>query len=396
MERLVRIAAMLQAHPEHGVSGKVLEGVAGFAGGADPGTQLKREIRHLENQGWRIENLAPAGENAIYKMTTVDNRFRFRLTPAQQAALRRAVLMAHRADLVQRLGLPEQTWTSDVADLPTVVAASTPADLGLVVDAVRDRQVLRFTYKGVARVVHPDSVRNQNSVWYLRGVEETDLADLVVKAFVVTRMTDVDADAPGSAQVLPAVRHTGLHPMSWEIDPPVEVTFRAPARFEADVRRWLGEPLAVEPVGDDVHLRYRVTNRAALRTRLIELGNRVRIVGPDDVRAVKAAGLPVIGIHKLFAENVPVYITPSIGASDALIDAGLAGFEIVNASPRASDFTRARRDSVIAHPRASWTTWTPGAARSRTPTTWRTTGPRNRRPACRAPPLRGRFHAGRN
>ena len=300
MERLVRIAAMLQAFPEQGVSGERLAAVAGFSGGADPGTQLKREIRHLENQGWRIENIAESGEGAVYRMTTVDNRFRFRLTPGQQAALRRAVLMAHRADLVQRLGLPEQTWTSDVAETPAAVAASTPAALSLVVDAVRDRQVLRFTYKGLPRIVHPDSVRNQNSVWYLRGVEDADLGAALVKAFVVTRMTDVDADAPGSAQALPPVRHTGLHPMSWEMDPPVEVTLQAPARFEPDVRRWLGEPAGVEPDGDDVRLRYRVTNRAALRTRLVELGNRVRIVGPDDVRvelvaaldAVRGAGMP--------------------------------------------------------------------------------------------------------
>jgi N-acylglucosamine-6-phosphate 2-epimerase/N-acetylmuramic acid 6-phosphate etherase len=48
----------------------------------------------------------------------------------------------------------------------------------------------------------------------------------------------------------------------------------------------------------------------------------IRANGPEDVRAVKAAGLPVIGIHKVFAEDVPVYITPSIAAADALAEAG--------------------------------------------------------------------------
>lgn len=48
----------------------------------------------------------------------------------------------------------------------------------------------------------------------------------------------------------------------------------------------------------------------------------IRANGPEDVRAVKAAGLPVIGIHKVFADDVPVYITPTIAAADALAAAG--------------------------------------------------------------------------
>jgi len=292
MERLVRIAAMLQARADHGVSGERLVQVAGFAGGADPGTQLKRELRYLESHGWQIDNVAAAGEPAHYRMRTVDNRLRVRLTPAQLAALRRAVLLADRADLVDRLGLPGGTWADDGAGSPTAVAAATPADLSIVVDAVRDRQVLRFGYKGTSRVVHPDSVRNQNGVWYLRGVEEGDLDAPVVKAFVVSRMGTVDVAAPGTARALPPVRHTGLHPMSWEIDPPVDVVLATAEHFEADVRRWLGEPVGpAEPAAGELALTYRVTHRAALRARLIELGDRVRIVSPPEIRAELIAAL---------------------------------------------------------------------------------------------------------
>ncbi len=48
----------------------------------------------------------------------------------------------------------------------------------------------------------------------------------------------------------------------------------------------------------------------------------IRANGPEDVRAVKAAGLPVIGIHKLFDPEVPVYITPTFAAAKALAEAG--------------------------------------------------------------------------
>lgn len=298
MERLVRIAAVLSANSAHGVEGQRLLELAGFSG-ADPMSQLKRELRHLERQGWQIENVGESGDRAVYRMKTVDNRLRVRLTPAQQTALRRAVLLADRGDLVERLGLPEESRPSEVTAAAAVArprAGTEEETLAFVVRAVRDRCVLRFGYKGTARVVHPESLRTQNGTWYLRGVEEDDLAadHPLVKTFVVGRMKDPELGAPESAQPLPAVRHTGLHPMTWEIDPPVDVTLQTTAAFEPDVRRWLGEPVAVTPAAGDaemVRMTYRVTHRAALRARLNELGRRVRIVGPEDVRAEVVAEL---------------------------------------------------------------------------------------------------------
>lgn len=48
----------------------------------------------------------------------------------------------------------------------------------------------------------------------------------------------------------------------------------------------------------------------------------IRANGVADVAAVKAAGLPVIGIDKVFSSDVPVYITPSIATVDRLTSAG--------------------------------------------------------------------------
>ncbi|NHA00255.1 WYL domain-containing protein [Nocardioides sp. W3-2-3] len=288
MERLVRIAALLQARADAGVSAEALIRAAGFDGSADPGTQISREIRHLENQGWHIENLAGIGEVAHYRMTTVDNRLRVRLTPGQQAALRRAV----QARRPQRPGAPARApGAGGRADPRRRRTGRGPAAR---TEPGRGRgarpPVLRFGYKGIPRVVHPESLRNQVGTWYLRGVEDGD-PDARLKTFVVSRMVDADADEVGSARRLPAARHHGLHPMEWEVDPPVEVTLAAPAHYAPDVRRWLGEPLAVVPGADDtVLLRYRITNREALRSRLIELGRRVSVVAPDEVRAESGGG----------------------------------------------------------------------------------------------------------
>lgn len=288
MERLVRIAAVLRAHPQQGVPAEKLIAVAGFTGQGDPGSQLTREIRNLNKQGWQIENISPPGAPAVWRMTAIDNRLRLRLTPEQQTALRRAVLLADRGDLAEKLGLPEdaQPATVSAAMAPDAAEGEGSVALSASVRAVRGRCLMHFGYKGTPRVVHPESVRIQNGRWYLRGVEDADLESGLVKTFVVARMNDVEIDPPGSAQPVTAARHAGLHPMTWEIDEPIDVTLSTTTDYEPDVRRWLGSPSSsrVEPDGR-VTMTYRVTHRAALHARLFELGTRVRVVGPASVRA---------------------------------------------------------------------------------------------------------------
>ena len=48
----------------------------------------------------------------------------------------------------------------------------------------------------------------------------------------------------------------------------------------------------------------------------------IRVNGPDDVRAALPAGLPVIGLNKIFSADFPVYITPSFAAAAELAEAG--------------------------------------------------------------------------
>lgn len=277
MERLVRIVSSLQRAGKRGIPANNLLEIAGFDG-EDPVSQLGREFRYLRALGWQIDNVGGEGEAGVYRMTSIDNRLRLKLTPEQQAALLRAVLLANRDDLVERLGLAAAEHPPEVV---ASVAGGGDDGLTAVTQAVRLGCLLRFRYGGSPRVVHPDSVRTQNGTWYLRGHE--DGADLV-KTFVVSRMSEVTADAPGTSVRAEAARHAGLHPMSWEVDPPVEVTLRAPTEYAADVRRWLGTPDSETEADGSTELVYVVTHRAALRSRIYELGPRVQVVGPESVR----------------------------------------------------------------------------------------------------------------
>lgn len=62
----------------------------------------------------------------------------------------------------------------------------------------------------------------------------------------------------------------------------------------------------------------------------------IRSNGPDDIAAVKAAGLPVIGIQKVFSDAYPVYITPDFAAAHAIVAAG-ADVVALDCTPRPRD-----------------------------------------------------------
>ena len=278
MERLVRIAAVLRVAGTQGVSAAKLIQVGEYQGESVEDL-LGRDLRALRKQGWEIVNDGGPGSDGRYRMVTVDNRLRVRLTPSQLSALRRAVLVADREDLVTRLGLPDSERPADVGT--SILGGGPDHRLATVARGVRHRCLLRFRYAGRDRVVVPDTVRTQFGKWYLLGREEDSE---VLKYFVVSRMAGVRSDEPGSAGRATATRQPSLHPMTWEVDPPVEVTVRTAPAYVRDVERWLGEPARREDGPDGTDLVFVVTNRAALRARLYELGPRVQLLAPDDVR----------------------------------------------------------------------------------------------------------------
>lgn len=277
MERLVRLVAALHQAGRNGMATTSLIEIAGFEGN-EAVDQLGRDFRYLRELGWQIDNVAGEGLEGVFRMVTVDNRLALRLTTEQQAALLRAVLLASRDDLVERLGLPKSERPAEVV---TAVPVADDAALTTVTEAIRAGRLLRFRYNGTDRVVHPESVRTQNGKWYLRGHED---GLEVIKSFVVSRMSDVEADPTTPSVRLETSEHQGLHPMSWQVDPPIDVVLRTTGDYAPDVRRWLGTPNDEKVHGDDVDLTYTVTNRGALRSRIYELGPRVTVVGPDEIR----------------------------------------------------------------------------------------------------------------
>jgi hypothetical protein len=268
MERLVRILICLSDAGPKGVRVRKLLRMADLDDDTEANrAQLRRQLGLLRQGGWNIRNIAPDGEDARYVLDVDDNRLAVLLNPGERAALRQ-VLREAEADL-----------------------AAPPEFLGAIQHAVQDRCLLRFTYKGVRRAVHPDALYASQSGWVLVGREDSGR---ITKEFVAARMSRVRIDDPGSADPPDELGLRSLDPMSFAIDPPVTVTLGVPADFAADVLRLMSGGEVVGTDRGEVIIDRVVTNRAAFRSRLFELGMRVRVLSPPELVSEIVANLRAV------------------------------------------------------------------------------------------------------
>jgi len=278
MERLVRLIGVMNQHRTGAPVDLLLKAVAPEAVGDDARRRmLSRDIEHLNNLGYDIRNVAEQGADGVYVMRARDNRLQVHLTPEQRGELLRAAIAAGLEGMSAHLA-PDGPADS--------VPPPSTGHLDLVQRGTTRHCLVRFEYKGEPRVVHPARVHSGPSGWYLSGREDSGSGRGVVKEFVVSRMSEVSLDAPGTAEVVDEPPRPSLDPLTWLLDPPTDVVLEVPAEHRLLVENLLGEPAqgADRADGADVRMTYVVTNRAVFRLRIYELGTRVQVLGPEDVR----------------------------------------------------------------------------------------------------------------
>lgn len=279
IERLVRILAVLEDAGQAGVRHPKLCAVSGFTG--EPETTrrlLNREINHLRQVGWDIENVAEQAEEARYVLRTRDTRLRVELSPRQQAELARVAKIAALPDFAEYVG----------TETPGSKPHQPPHDphdnlnLALCIHAAAKGCLLYFMYKRRMRTVHPRVVQPGPSGWYLVGCEDGQSRE---KFFVVDRMAHLAIDRSGSARPPEDPERSQLDPATWHVDPPTDVVLETAKEFAPQVALAMGPTAATEFAGDGTaRITVTVTHRAAFRRRLYGLGERVTITSPDDVR----------------------------------------------------------------------------------------------------------------
>jgi proteasome accessory factor B len=248
---------------------------------------FERDKRTLRSGGVEVTAVSIEGREQVGYVIRPDDFYlpALDLAPDEQAALNLAVAGVHLGDpsgrdALWRLGLPASAGVRPFADL-----AALPA-LPVLYEAVRGRADVRFDYRGDRRHVAPALLRFRGGWWYLVGY---DLDKEASRTFRVDRM-----DGP------PVVGEPGSAVVPDTFDPAAalpEEPWRMGEEEVVDVEVLVDAglaPLVVAEVGDAtvrqrradgavvVHLE--VTNIAALRSWVLELGEHAEVLGPESVR----------------------------------------------------------------------------------------------------------------
>lgn len=294
LARMGRILLLLRTHPAGLSTDQLLERV-GYGDGTHASRMraLHRDLAALARDGWRIDTSETANTPALRVLRTVDNRFATLFSPAQRSELARAAACAG-PEVADALAL--DLGRTEGPAIFAVVPTDGLGRLSVCQAAAADRCLLRFTYNGSPRTAHPMTVLLRPGGWYLRAVDE---GDGIVKQFAIDRMRGLAKDAPGTARPGPSAAPEPLWDfMRRRVHDPIAVTVDTTEEHLPDVLSALatnGYDIVDAP-GGHVRLDVVATNTSALLDRILELGERVRLVGPEAVRdSLRARLAPLAG-----------------------------------------------------------------------------------------------------
>ena len=288
LERLTDLVLVLLRDERPRPLREIAEEVPGYPPEGEARRQaFERDKRTLREGGIVVTTVPIEGPEQVGYVIRPEDFYLpdLHLHAEEQAALNLAVAGVHLGDpsgrdALWRLGLPAPTGARSLADLPQLPA------LPVLWDALRARAAVRFSYRGDARRVAPAQLRFIGGWWYLAGV---DLDKDAPRTFRVDRMDGLPTlEDPGTA-VLPAGFEPALAPLAepWRIGEGEAVTVEILAGREvaALVEQQLHQAEVVERRADgSAVLHLEVTNIAALRSWLLELGPHVLVLGPAAVR----------------------------------------------------------------------------------------------------------------
>jgi len=255
---------------------------------------FERDKRTLRDGGVEVSAVPIDGREQVGYVIRPDDFYLpdLDLTPDEQAALNLAVAAVHLGDpsgrdALWRLGLPASSGVRPIADL-----AALPA-LPVLYDAVRRRATVAFDYRGVARRVAPALLRFRGGWWYMVGY---DLDKEASRTFRVDRMDcPPELGAPGSAVLPPEFDPEAALPEEpWRMGEGdvLLVDVLVDAMVAPLVEAEVGAATVADRRPDGaVVVRMEVTNLAALRSWVLELGEHAEVLGPPEARAHMVAWL---------------------------------------------------------------------------------------------------------
>ena len=279
--RMRLILGALVKHGNQGITRRRLERAAQITG-KDPSRTLKRDLRNLREAGWDIRSVQRAGEH-LYVLRVVDPRLRRLFSDAERAQLLRAAQSVGLGQLYEDLDPGQKDGSAAPGD----------ESLGTIQEAADSRCLVRFTYKHKPREAHPYTLTRRDKGWILRA-RETNAA--VVKNFYVDQMRDLELDAPGTAEEIPEdLPQMTLDPMLWNVHPVIPTVVEVAQTDLTEVARQLGSNgHRVVRKRPPMRVEVDVTNTQGFLARLFEMGTRVRLIGPEEMREAAADRLRAV------------------------------------------------------------------------------------------------------
>lgn len=257
--------------------GQYPAGEAALRGAFERDKALLREI------GVPIDSEVLAGADAGKTAYRIDRRryelSNLDLTPDETRALQMAVAAARLSDAdfgLLKLGADGPASSAVVVNVP-----DDPA-LPLLRDAAAQRAVASFTYRGVARQLHPYAVLLREGAWYVIG---HDTGHDEVRTYRVDRIESTVAVGQPGAFERPADFDVRA---AFPDDPKLlgdEPARRARVLVDASRARWVGAAVVARRDDGSVEVEVPCANLDAFRSWLFGLGVHAEVLGPSEVRA---------------------------------------------------------------------------------------------------------------
>ncbi|MHB8294057.1 MAG: helix-turn-helix transcriptional regulator [Acidimicrobiales bacterium] len=217
------------------------------------------------------------------------------LADDERAALEMALAEA-RIDQASSEDVLHKLGGATLAAAPALCALPAPAAvLGVLHEAVRERRVVGFAYKGEKRSLQPHGLVFKSGNWYLVG---WDTARAGRRTFRVDRMlagTVEVAAGPASFEV-PAVESWAgaLDRPAWSFgeEEPVEVEVRVDGSQAYQVARLAqGAEIVSTEADGSIVARFQVSNLAAFRSYLLGLAEHAVVLRPLAMREMMVSWL---------------------------------------------------------------------------------------------------------
>ncbi|MGA3354074.1 MAG: WYL domain-containing protein [Acidimicrobiales bacterium] len=329
LERMTNLVLVLLETPRPLSLREIASSVVGYPEGKEASRQaFERDKRALRELGIPISVEPLAGEEQLGYRIYPESYYlpELRLDPDEEHALSFAVAAVQLGGAAGRDAVAKLGATGEVPEPglpPIAVLPSLPA-LGPLHEAVRDRALVSFAYRGRHREVEPYGLAFRLTAWYLVGRDRT-ASDAGLRTFRVDRFEDAPVLRESGAFELPegfdlreAVRflpwRVGARAASARVDEEdtepatVEVTMVVDARLARSVVATVGAGSVEswEPSGA-ARLRIAVPTQSAFVDWVVGLGDTAEVLGPPEMRAA------VVRRLEAFLERQQATPSPSDG-----------------------------------------------------------------------------------